>query len=389
MTAIVTDVHYRMSLALIRDLGEAGVSVITCEQETHRENPASPALGALSKYTSRHVWLPENEKKSALLSLCREICEKEGTPPALLPVGAATLADIASHRTEFEGVCRLCIPTPEQLELFNSKEAVQALAKELHIPCPESFFQNEAEALPQFFARISLPCVIKPQCGEKLGLTAKDRYVIARTIQEAEEAYRHFETLAGEAPVVQEYLPGGGLGCSILAEHGRVLAAICHRRLREYPITGGPSSCCISLSRPDLVQFASAMVEHIGYTGLAMFEFKEDSQGNPRLLEINPRIWGTFPLTRVSKSGIPLLWCKTALGQEETVPSVPDVKRMTFTVSDLMAGLHYAKTGKPHKLLGALGDLLNPAVRDGVFEWKDPRPGLAYFRSLFAKERRP
>lgn len=32
MTAIVTDVHYRMSLALIRDLAQAGVRVICCER---------------------------------------------------------------------------------------------------------------------------------------------------------------------------------------------------------------------------------------------------------------------------------------------------------------------------------------------------------------------
>ena len=44
MVAIVTDVHYRMSLALIRDLGQAGVDVITCERESR-----SPAPGAVSR----------------------------------------------------------------------------------------------------------------------------------------------------------------------------------------------------------------------------------------------------------------------------------------------------------------------------------------------------
>ena len=33
MVAIVTDVHYRMSLALIRDLGQAGVDVINLRRE--------------------------------------------------------------------------------------------------------------------------------------------------------------------------------------------------------------------------------------------------------------------------------------------------------------------------------------------------------------------
>ena len=61
MIAIVTDVHYRMSLALIRDCSQAGAEVITCEWEGHRDNPASPALGSLSRYVSRHVWLPEDQ----------------------------------------------------------------------------------------------------------------------------------------------------------------------------------------------------------------------------------------------------------------------------------------------------------------------------------------
>ena len=49
MVAIVTDVHYRMSLALIRDLAQAGVEVITCEQDRCRDSRTSPALGALSQ----------------------------------------------------------------------------------------------------------------------------------------------------------------------------------------------------------------------------------------------------------------------------------------------------------------------------------------------------
>ena len=49
MIAIVTDVHYRMSLALIRDLGQAGVEVLTCERESCRTSRVSPALGAMSR----------------------------------------------------------------------------------------------------------------------------------------------------------------------------------------------------------------------------------------------------------------------------------------------------------------------------------------------------
>ena len=391
MVAIVTDVHYRMSLALIRDLAQAGVEVITCEQSRCRGSGISPALGALSRYASRHMWL---EGPEALQDLCREIGLARDCLPALLPVGAATLAMIAENRGDFDPLCGLCIPTAEQLDLLNSKPRLAALAAGLGVPLPESMAPGED--LDRFLDRQGLPCVVKPVCGEKLGLTAAARYAVAATREEAREAWERFSRLAGEPPVVQGYLPGRALGCSVLARSGEVLAAVCHRRIREYPVSGGPSSCCQCVEREDIRTYAARLAAETGLTGLAMFEFKEDGEGRPRLLECNPRIWGTFPLTRVSGSGIPLLWCALAWNAgtpDNPAPlparTPPRGRRLIFAASDLMAAAGYARRGSPGRALGALGDFLNPWVRDGLFEWGDMAPALAYFRSLLAKERKP
>lgn len=394
MVAIVTDVHYRMSLALIRDLARAGVEVITCEQDRCRDSRTSPALGALSRYVSRHVWLPGGtDGLEALLSLCLETGLGRDCRPALLPAGAATLALIAENRERFEPLCGLCVPTAEQLDLLNSKPRLAGLAARLGVPLPESMAPGED--LDRFLDRQGLPCVIKPACGEKLGLTAAARYAVASTREEARAAWERFSRLAGEPPVVQGYLPGRALGCSVLARSGQVMAAICHQRVREYPVSGGPSSCCQCVEREDIRAYAARLTAETDLTGLAMFEFKEDRDGAPRLLECNPRVWGTFPLTRVSGSGIPLLWCALAwnagnLDNPAPLPALtpPRGRRMIFAASDLMAAAGYARRGSPGRALGALGDLLNPWVRDGLFEWGDMAPALAYFRSLLAKERK-
>lgn len=394
MVAIVTDVHYRMSLALIRDLAQAGVEVITCEQDRCRDSRTSPALGALSRYVSRHVWLPGGtDGLEALLSLCRETGLGRDCRPALLPAGAATLALIAENRERFEPLCGLCVPTAEQLDLLNSKPRLAGLAARLGVPLPESMAPGED--LDRFLDWQGLPCVIKPACGEKLGLTAAARYAVASTREEARAAWERFSRLAGEPPVVQGYLPGRALGCSVLARSGQVMAAICHQRVREYPVSGGPSSCCQCVEREDIRTYAARLTAETGLTGLAMFEFKEDRDGAPRLLECNPRVWGTFPLTRVSGSGIPLLWCALAwnAGNPDNPAPLPALtpprgRRMIFAASDLMAAAGYARRGSPGRALGALGDFLNPWVRDGLFEWGDMAPALAYFRSLLAKERK-
>lgn len=355
MVAIVTDVHYRMSLALIRDLAQAGVEVITCEQDRCRDSRTSPALGALSRYVSRHVWLPGGtDGLEALLSLCRETGLGRDCRPALLPAGAATLALIAENRERFEPLCGLCVPTAEQLDLLNSKPRLAGLAARLGVPLPESMAPGED--LDRFLDRQGLPCVIKPACGEKLGLTAAARYAVASTREEARAAWERFSRLAGEPPVVQGYLPGRALGCSVLARSGQVMAAICHQRIREYPVSGGPSSCCQCVEREDIRTYAARLTAETGLTGLAMFEFKEDRDGAPRLLECNPRVWGTFPLTRVSGSGIPLLWCALAwnAGNPDNPAPLPALtpprgRRMIFAASDLMAAAGYARPGLPRR----------------------------------------
>lgn len=391
MTAIITDVHYRMSLALIRDLAQAGVKVICCERQG-----ASAPLGFASRYSARNVTLPAEGWLDALYGLCAQTAAEEGERPALLPVGAATLAALAPQlvRARFAEVCGLCIPTAEQLDAFNSKRRVAELARELEIPVPEEFLPQPGESVDGFARRLPLPCVVKPLCGEKLGLTAADRYAVCSTPEAAAVACRRFRELAGETPVVQAYLTGDGLGCSVLAEEGRVAAAICHRRVREYPVSGGPSACCDCVERPDLTAWAARLVERVGYTGLAMFEFKEDAAGRPRLLEVNPRIWGTFPLTRVSHSGIPLLWCRLAWNRgnpDRAVPAPPAERprpcRMRFAASDLMSGLGYLRRGEVRRGLTAAVDLFRPSVRDGLWEWSDPRPGLMYYKSLIGKDK--
>lgn len=389
MVAIVTDIHYRMSLAVVRELGEAGVTVICCESERHC---ADAPLGALSRYCAQQHRLPAENECDALLALCREVGAQYHCRPALLPLGAATLALVAANRAAFDGVCGLLCPTRKQLDLFNSKERLGTLAASLGVPVPEGFCRRAGESVEDLAARLPYPCVIKPVCGEKLGLTAAKRYQFVNTADEAAVAFSHYRTLSGEDPVVQRRLTGGALGCSVLAQDGRVLHSICHRRLREYPIGGGPSSCCRCEVRDDLLRYAEKLVAATDFSGLAMFEFKEDAAGAPHLLEVNPRVWGTYPLTRVSRSGFSLLWCTLAWNAaNDPVPLPPATQpkrcKMIFAASDAIAAFGYLRHGKLGKAFSALLDLLNPAVRDGVFEWRDRAPAFAYARSLLKKGR--
>ena len=300
-------------------------------------------------------------------------------------MGAKTLALLSEHRERFSPVAGLCIATPEQLALLNDKAAVGTLAQKLSVPVPENFERKSGENPDAFFSRVPLPCAVKPHCGETFGLTAAQRYRICRTKEALQEAFSHFQAIAQEDPIVQEYLPGEAFGCSVLAKDGMVYRTICHHRLREYPVSGGPSSCCESISRPDLCAYAEKIVQETGFSGLAMFEFKCGAGGAPRLLEINPRVWGTFPLTRASGSDFAYSWfCLAAnLPLPEEQPAAP--VRMVYYPADFAAALGYLRSGKPGQFFAVLCDFINPAVKNGIGDKKDPAPARAYFRNLFCR----
>ncbi len=379
MVALITDAHYRMSPALIRSLAKAGVRVYTSEKENFSSLP-----GARSKYGYDHFTLPEEGYEDALYELLERLGKEHHCKPALLPVGAATLRLISKNAERFSTVAGICVADSDTLALLNSKQQLHQLAATLEIPLPRNFEGD--------FDTFSYPCVVKPVCGEKYGLPAEARYRICHTPQEARAAYEHFQSCTEEPPLVQEYLPGGGIGCSVIAEKGVILAHIGHRRIREYPISGGPSSCCIAEEHPLLLQWAEKLVAATHFSGLAMFEFKEDASGNPRLLECNPRIWGSFPLTHTAQSTLPYCWFAAAWNQGNPTQAIPlptnqflAGKKMTFFPSDLMAGLGYLKKKEPRRALSALIDLLNPRVRDGVFQWSDPAPAFAYYAGFFRR----
>ena len=98
--------------------------------------------------------------------------------------------------------------------------------------------------------------------------------------------------------MIQEKIIGPGTGLFTLYDKDRHLALFSHRRLREKPPSGGVS--VLSESVPldeEMVEAADRLLSAVGWTGVAMVEFKRDHRdGKAKLMEINGRFWGSLQL---------------------------------------------------------------------------------------------
>lgn len=99
---------------------------------------------------------------------------------------------------------------------------------------------------------------------------------------------------------VLEYLPGHEFSVDCACDHGRLVVGV----VRKKALT---SSTQLLDDNPALLAHAALLVQRFGLNGLINVQFKEDAQGQPKLLEINPRAAGGIAMSCLSGVNLPAL----------------------------------------------------------------------------------
>ncbi|MBR3848166.1 MAG: ATP-grasp domain-containing protein [Oscillospiraceae bacterium] len=389
-TAIVTDVRYCMSLPVIRALGREGVRVICVEREVCAD---SAALGFYSKYSSKNVKLSDpSENTQQFLRDIRKLSEECPERPVIIPVGITTLLALCENREEVEAFADVSLPPLASIELANDKARLIPFAESVGVSVPQTTFQRDGESVEELAARIKYPTVIKLARGEMFGLAPEERYAIIKTKEEFSEKFPRFASY-GEKVLVQQYISGDGYGVSaVFGKNGEPLEVFCHRRIREYPASGGPSSFCESAELPELCSDAIKLLRALSWEGVAMVEFKGNPTDGFYLMEINPRLWGSSGLAPNSGCNIPYAIFRAARGEtaehfENFDPKYKVGHKMRFLLQDLLAFPSYLKKSdnRLKYALKFLTGLLNPMISDGVLDIRDIRSSVQYLKQALKK----
>ncbi|MBI3099634.1 MAG: ATP-grasp domain-containing protein [Planctomycetes bacterium] len=383
MRVFVTDADNRIALSVIRALGHAGHQVTLGRRSPpgSARNGAAAArfvpICAASRYVSECRLLPSREEASAEEALIAATAGHE----VLIPVSINEIFHALRLRAALESAGVALPFTDEQrLRRANAKDVLLPLAESNGLAVPWTQTPADAESVERVAAGMRAPLVLKLRDDEGLVLPPWERYAIAHTPGEFRAAHARLHAHR-PWPLVQEFIDGEGYGVSVLCDHGgEPRATLAHRRIREYPPAGGPSACAESVEAPEAVSLAHRLLRVLGWFGVAMVEFRrERTSGRWVLMEVNPRFWGSLPLAEAAGVNFPDLLCRMAKGMETSArPPRPGV-RMRFLFLDLLGAWQSARSGsRPEVVDGVLADLCNPRVRDGVWAWDDPRPGIRY-----------
>jgi len=311
MRVLITDGNERSALAVTRALGLQQLEVIVGAE-------TRSSLAAASKYCSRSFVYPSPySDPDSFVEKLLEIVEQEQIT-VVFPISDITMRLIGKEKTRFERHAVVPAPPGTVFEEVSNKYRLMKLAQELQIPIPETIFvpdgrvQDIADRIPHY------PVVVKP--GQSVmrvtNSWSKTSVHYAANATELFNLYREKDYLR-QPSLIQRRVNGEGQGLFALMNKGEPLVLFAHKRLREKPPSGGVSVLRESIELPKpMVDYALRLLQHVGWHGVAMVEFKIDQdRGVPLLMEANGRFWGSLQLAIDAGVDFPYLLFQLATGQ--------------------------------------------------------------------------
>lgn len=374
----------RSFLAIVRSLGRQGIQVHAAPTDF-----SSPSLA--SRYIAAVKYLPFWSVDGAAWTEAAESLIRAERYDLVIPCNELSLLPLQRHRERFAALTRLAIPDDTAIAALFDKQATRELALSVggRVAPGGPAFPTDDPA--EIFARYGTPLVLKPRRSY-----AMDRMAVrgqVRVCASPDSLAAHLPGIRPDEYIYEGFVPGHGVGVSILASRGRILQAFEHHRVRENesgsyyrvsaPLTPALEGCC------------AAMVAALGYTGVAMFEFRLGAGPDDWvLLEVNARPWGSMPLPVGLGVDLPFRWFKLLVTGQETPPIAyaPGIygRNLVLDVRNTLSDLRQARRERRPVLrlaatrLAELGRVVTGRERYDTLVWDDPRPGLRELRSSAA-----
>ena len=370
MTVLITDAEYKNALAITRALGRKGLTVYTAGKK-------NTAQTFYSKYSEKHFVYshpqrkPEQFKKEILAIVKRNEIE------VLMPVGIGPCTLISQEKEKLEKFTKVPLATYDVFQRVHNKEEVNRMAVKNNIPAPLTIAPKNIQELKKGLKKFQFPVVIKARKGSS---TRQVRY--AKSKDEALTIWKEFTKQGKDdktgiidrsQPLIQEYLPGEIIDVVFIFNKGEPRGVVSQRRELTFPVSGGSGALNRTVFEPKVIQNAIKLLKAFKWHGVGMAEFKRDKNGVAKIIEVNPKFWGTTECAISAGMNFPHMLYELAVNGD-TKPHFRFLNNKPFGWPIPM-GMNTALNSKyPLKVLFKYLRLLGYAYSTDIALLDDPKP---------------
>jgi predicted ATP-grasp superfamily ATP-dependent carboligase len=292
----------------------------------------------IAKRTKAEVILPASESPTRFVSVHQDVLSQFITVP---PSPAPDVLDMVSDKW-----------------LFTSHLARHGLSHPPTVLCTaDASFERK-------LTEVSFPVLLKP----------RQDLMDGRGIRRIDDAQR-LRTFLQENPeylegyIVQSFIRGHDVGCSVLCQEGEILAYTIQRGVVPSARPYTPAAVIEFVKDEQVLDLVTRLVSGLKWSGVANIDTRYDEESKQvRALEFNPRYWGSLLGSLSAGVNFPYLHCLAGFGLRFPRP-VYSNKR--YLVKEPWKQLHAFKNrGDPQKRI-AVGET---QLRDQL---ADPLPHVA------------
>jgi predicted ATP-grasp superfamily ATP-dependent carboligase len=297
---LVTDGPNKTSLAVLRALKNSNYFIGIVSQY-----PKIITLASYSKYCDiTHIIKTSMDDIDSYAANLLNIL-KSNSYDVLIPVGLKSYLAVSKYKSQFELLTKVVVADWSSMEVAFNKDKTMDFAFKLDVPIPKTTILCSEDDLKNIK---NYPVVIKSSdnsgnfvkyCNNELELAQK---------------YNSLSLSSKTNIIAQEYVLGFGCGFYGVYNNGKLIAHFLHKRIKEFPITGGASAVAESYFDERLYNYGKNICDALKWHGPIMVEFKYDIENNDyKLIEINPKLWGSLDLTIEAGVNVPEILINIAL----------------------------------------------------------------------------
>ena len=197
------------------------------------------------------------------------------------------------------------LPSRDSFDIVRDKSLFSKFCEENSLAIPKEYDYDSL--VKESFLPSNL--IIKPRSGSgSIGI---------KFIDSKEQLLKNCD-LDFDRYIIQERLANAQdiEGGFFLCDKGKLITYYGHKRIRTYPISGGVTIYSKCQLNEDLKKMGSELLKKLHYSGIAMVEFLYDTKDDSyKIIEVNPRAWGSLMLSEFCGSNMILNYCSLSLNQ--------------------------------------------------------------------------
>lgn len=254
--------------------------------------------GFFSRYAHEKILWPELFKEeSATLEKLKNYLATTKTD-LVLGLADKSIRFLSDNYQHLKHLTNIVLPNHATLSIATDKFKTMKFCMEHLIPCPYTI-DGECIDFGNIERNFKFPVIVKPKIG--VGSVGVYKYTDPnKLINDYNWLTKKYGSL-----IVQEYIPNEEqYTVEAFCDHkSKVKACVVVLKSRFYPVTGGTSSCNITVDRPEIESVVIRFLERLEWIGPANLDVIYDRRDNtPKIIEINPRVGSMVKI--VFKAGV-------------------------------------------------------------------------------------